>query len=259
MLQRNRSKEERWLYPSGYRWRRLTAAWRDLPDFIVLGTMKSGTTSFFNYLAQHPQVAPPVQKAVRYFSRYPDQDVDWYRSFFPMNKGSRITGEASPRYFWVDTAPAQIKATVPDAKLIVLLRNPIDRAFSQYHMQTKGDDGVPFEHAIDPEHPDYLEDKRHYLERGCYARYAKRWLTLFPREQMLFLHFENFLADPLSGMKSVFDFLGLEEVYPSDLTPRVVGSYSKMLPETRARLNEHFREPNAELTELLGPEFSWAP
>jgi hypothetical protein len=220
--------------------------------------MKSGTSTFFKLLCQHPRIRPPVQKAVRYFSSFPNQSPAWYRSFFPVTEQGELTGEATPVYFWAPDAPEMIKRLIPDVRLIVLFRNPVDRAFSQFNMQQRVDVKMSFEEAIDVNNPEGLERKRHYLEHGHYARYVKRWLEVFPREQMLFIRFETFFANPRAGLDAVFHFLGIESCIPEDLEAREVGVYTSTLsPETRTKLVEYYRQPNRELQRLLGEEFTW--
>ncbi|MEM7216970.1 MAG: sulfotransferase domain-containing protein [Pseudomonadota bacterium] len=245
------------LYANGYLMRRLTAHRRALPDFIVNGTMKSGTTSFYAYLSQHPQINPAQRKAIRYFNYFRDQGDGWYRSHFPYIEPGKITGEASPLYFWGAGVPADVKRLVPDVKLITILRNPITRAFSQYHMQAKQDGEPGFDAATDPDSEHYLEPKRQYLERGHYARYIRRWLEHFPREQMLFLKFESLYGNPTEELAKVYRFLGIDVVLPDDLTPRVVGSYDRIPPATVERLAALYAQSNAELRDLLGDDFTW--
>ena len=143
--------------------RRVTANLRDLPDFAIIGAQKAGTTSLYNFITKHPAIAPASIKEVEYFSMRYSLGESWYRSNFPMDLSRRrlakkinqeiITGEASPYYLFHPTAPNRMKDLLPDAKLIVILRNPVDRAYSHYHhairrrmhsIRTKDSDKITF-------------------------------------------------------------------------------------------------------------------
>jgi hypothetical protein len=140
----------------------LTRGMRLLPDFIIIGGQRCGTTSLFNYLTQHPDVFPSCPKEVHYFSIHYHKGVNWYRSHFPLvmqksyvERGHDrrfVAGEATPYYIAHPHAPQRIAETVPEAKLIVLLRNPVDRAYSHYHYEVKnGLETLSFAEAIDRE------------------------------------------------------------------------------------------------------------
>jgi len=109
---------------------RATTPLRVLPDFLVIGVMKGGTTSFFNYLARHPQINPPFRKEIKFFDIHFLQGLGWYRAHFPMRfkmKSGMLTGEATPYYIFHPTAPDRTAKVLPNVKLIALLRNPVDR------------------------------------------------------------------------------------------------------------------------------------
>jgi hypothetical protein len=159
-------------------------------------------------------------------------------------------------------------------KLIALLRNPIDRAYSHHRYHTKlGDEQQPFEAAIAAEadriagefermvaDETYTSDAHRnfsYLARGLYADQIERWLEYFPREQILVLQSERFFADPAEGYRRVVRFLGLTDHDLDEYQAVNVGSYSEMVPATRARLVDPYREPNERLYTVLGERFDW--
>ena len=250
-----------------------------LPDFVIIGAQKSGTTTFHYLLAQHPLVRPPVYKELHFFDRHFDEGVEWYRRCFPpprLKDGHEtITGEATPSYLLNPLVPERAAGVVPQAQLIALLRNPADRAYSQYQKRVRlGVETRSFEEAVDEEAKrlldegyEMLEDERYadsehrpssYLARGLYAEQLLRWSEFYDRDQMLVLKSEDFFERPQEGLKAAQDFLGLPEWEPEALENRNKGSYeSGMDPATRRRLEEYFEPHNQKLYEYLGKDFGW--
>jgi hypothetical protein len=254
---------------------RITAAARPLPTFLVLGAQKAGTTALFAYLREHPDVTGPAWKEVSFFDRHYARGIRWYRGNFPL-RGRRCAavGEASPSYLFHPLAPERVRAAVPDAHLIVLLRNPVDRAHSHYqHEVALGRETLSFEEALEREperlageverltsDPGYFSHawwNYTYVSRGRYAEQLERWLALFPRRQLLVLLTDELSADPRATYTRVLQFLG---VAPHELAayPRIFErEYAPMQPATRARLEASFAEPNRRLAELLGRDLDW--
>jgi hypothetical protein len=254
------------------------------PDFLVIGVQKGGTTSLYAYLCQHPEVVAARTKEIQYFSEGHARGSFWYRQHFPvlvgrdpmrLVGGGRLqTGEATPYYLFHPHAPRRVRAQLPGVKLIALLRNPIDRAYSHHRYHTKlGDEQQSFVAAIAAE-PDrlagelermiadetYQSDAHRnfsYLTRGLYAEQLEHWLEHFPREQLLVLQSERFFADPADGYHRVVRFLGLSNHDLAEYEAVNVGSYSDMDPVTRAKLVDYYREPNEKLYTLLGERFDW--
>ena len=140
--------------------RDLTAKKRILPSFIIIGAQRCGTTSLYDYLSHHPQIIPSPVKELFYFDDYYTRPIEWYKSFFPTKKeqeklerdlvASVITGEASPSYFFHPYAAKRIKETLPQIKLILVLRDPIERAYSHYtHIKRVNREPLSFEEAIE--------------------------------------------------------------------------------------------------------------
>lgn len=269
--------------------RRATGFLRLLPDFLILGAAKSGTTSLYRYLVQHPRIRRARRKEIRFFYREYAQGPNWYRAHFPLalrrswerlRHGEFATGEASPSYLFYPHAAARAHALVPNAKLIAILRNPIDRAYSQYrHKVRKGIEPLSFEDAIAEESARtrgewerILADESYrgaalfhfgYLRRGLYAEQLDRWLALYPRERLLVLRAEDLFADPARVIRDTTDFLGLAPRDPGTFVRRFERhnaderESSPMAPATRARLAAHFKEANQRLYALLGRDFGW--
>lgn len=257
---------------------RLTAPLRGLPSVLIIGAQKSGTTSLFNYLVQHPDVLPPFSKEVHYFDFHYSRGVKWYRGCFPyahqLRRGS-LTLDASPYYLVHPLVPQRVAQLLPDVKLVALLRNPIDRALSHYQHEVRGGrESLSFADAIEKESerlageeerlrndPDYYSFNHHrysYTRRGLYLEQLRRWARHFPRSQLLVLQSEWLFRDPVAATAAVHDFLGLRPHPLERDKPFVQGGYDRAIhPELRARLVSYFEPYNRELYQWLGEGFDW--
>ncbi len=265
-----------------FNFRLATSSLRLLPDFIIIGAQKSGTTSLFHYLARHPQVKPSFTKEVHFFDGGKNPDVDtfakgspWYRAHFPLNTGKSrgfTTGEASPLYILNPLAPQRISELVPEVKLIALLRNPVDRAISHYfHEKRKGREQLPILEAFDAEekrvqHVLRQGDYKHlnfihhtYLKRGLYAEQLERYIKLFDRRQLLIIKSENFFNDPGRNLMQICQFVGIDYSFDfPDLSPRNTGNNKKPIdPEVRSYLDDYYRDQNQRLYTLLDRDLGW--
>ena len=236
-----------------------------LPDFAIIGAPKCGTTFLYYLLAKHPLVRPAAFKELHYFDLLYDKGEQWYRQCFPSPRfkdgRKTITGEATPGYLAHPQVPDRIAEIVPQAKLIVLLRNPVDRIYSGYHFfeSRRGRDTSEFDkHARAA-----LEDPRgsKMLSQGVYADQIAAWSKVFMREQMLVLKSEGFFDDPRSTLSPVLGFLDLPAWEPdaSELgRKRNKGPYEGgMAGETRRRLEEYYEPHNQRLYDYLGENFGW--
>ena len=255
-----------------------------LPDFLIIGAAKSGTTSLYEYLIQHPSIAPAVGKEVYFFDKKYSKGINWYKSFFPfkINKifsekfdnKKFLTGEATPRYLYHPHTPKRVFDIIPQVKLIVLLRNPIDRAYSHYQMEVAvGNEELSFEDAIDNEENRIRDDmkkmesnenfysvnfyRKSYLTRGIYVNQLKRWFEYFPKEQFFILKSEDFYSKTPEAYNQVLDFLNLSKFELDSFKPYKKRKYSTFSLETRKKLQEYFRPYNEELYQLLGKNFGW--
>ena len=258
---------------------------RLLPDFIVIGAAKAGTTSLYGWLSGHPYVSPASTKEVHFFDYNFFRGKDWYRTHFPLEQERAafeqehgrpfLTGEASPSYVSHYWAPQRIAAMLPGVKLIMLLRNPVDRAYSQFRMsQREGEEPLEsFEEALakedarlDAERARSLADPRYnswpigcwsYQMRSRYAEQLERWLPLFPREQFLFCDSQELSSQPEQALQRVYDFLGLPRDESRDLPFLHTGEYDPLPPDVRERVSEYFQPHNERLYELLGVDYGW--
>ena len=240
------------------------------PDFLLLGAMKSGTTSLFHYIGQHPDMLMPSSKEIHYYDRYrySGWSLDNYLNEFPEKPAGKISGEATPFYLRHPHAPAWVVEDFPDVSLIALLRNPVDRAYSHYVQRfQKGKESEDFLSLVqreeadtaeswsawraDPETKVQLAQKHSFLSRGRYAEQIEAWLAHFAREDLHVLFAEDLLANPDRELDAVFSHLGLEPIkvdFGRKLNRR---RYEPMSAEARIWLEDYFAPQNAALADLL--------
>lgn len=273
-------RTQRHLYDAVIKYRDIRGDLGPLPTFLVIGGQRCGSTYIYDRLCEHPNVRGALVKEVHYFNlnkRYA-KGLNWYLGHFPSsahpqangaNGNLQVTGEAAG-YIFHPEAPARIAEIMPEVKLIALLRNPVNRAYSHYyHMRRLGFETVStFEEAIDLEEARLQDEKERgvvgshyhhhtYLLRGLYADQLPWWFDVFPREQLLIIQSEEFYQSPVSVLKRVAQFLELPEWTPSEYRGHKEFSYPKMSAETQARLEEHFRPHNQRLFDLLGVDYGW--
>ncbi len=215
-----------------------------LPTFLIIGAAKAGTTAVYHYLKQHPEICMSRHKETNFFaledqsldfqgpgdrehiSRFSVTRIEDYEALFQGAEGKTAIGEASPMYLYDPTAPARIKARIPDARLIAILRDPAERAFSMYSMFVR-DRREPhrnnFARALAEEDRrlrDGWEWAWQYTRSGFYAEQLKRYLLLFPRERIKVYLYEDLEHDPSAVMRDLFGFLGVRPDFPADTSQR---------------------------------------
>lgn len=274
-------KQSKKAYSVRHLWRLATAPIRTLPDFLIIGAQKSGTTFLYQLLVRHPHVKPAFAKEVHYFDLNFGKGDNWYRSHFPLqmrNSRKYITGEASPYYLFHPHASRRASTVIPDAKLIVLLRNPVDRAYSHYQHQVKRlrderRENLTFEEAIEAEErilpaevSKMLQDEdyeslshrtRSYLRRGIYIDQLLIWSSFFQREQMLILKSEDLFSDTKNTLERTLDFLEIPHWAPEKYSIPNKREYAGMSPLLRQRLDEYYKPHNQRLNEYLGEDLGW--
>jgi hypothetical protein len=257
-----------------------TSSIRILPSFIIVGAVRCGTTSLYYNICEHSCVLPASYDEIGFFDSNYELGINWYKSMFPtkfkMKKiesktGICITGEDTPFYFWDKKAIERIKKDIPKIKLIVLLRNPIDRAYSNYHLGVRlGSESLSFEDSIKKEiellekNNDFESDKiekflrpRSYIAKGLYYQQIKNWFDIFSKDQILILNTENLSVNPHQTLKQIFNFLNLPNEKIQNIQNRKVGNYQKMNENTREYLKKLFQPHNKKLFKILGREFEW--
>jgi hypothetical protein len=244
-----------------------------MPDFIMIGAQRSGTTTFYHSLISHSGVAKAIRKEVHYFDLYYNNGRSWYEKMFVEKRG-RISGEASPYYIALPYVPQRIWETIPEVKLIALLRNPVDRAYGHYHHEVRAkhekrtfEEAIAREAAMLGNYEKELWRAQHafwqqhnwysYQTRGYYAQQLKWFKEVFSEEQLLVIRSEDYFANPKEQLVVALEYLGLESE-ALKISSKPSSRYEEsMKEETRQQLIEHFRPHNAALEELLGRDFGW--
>jgi hypothetical protein len=267
-----------------------TAPWRSAPEFVIIGAKRCGTTSLYRYLGEHPQVAPlfpsakrlPLmrsdQKGAHYFDSNHARGPRWYRSHFrtawARRRAGQVTGEASPYYLFHPRVPQLAAKEIPDAKLIALLRDPVDRSYSHWSEQRRnGVETLSFEDALaaepdriagererllnDPGAVSFPYEQQSYALQSEYAESFERWRAHYPREQMLVLRSEDLYADPQGTYDRVTAFLGLAPHRLAKPEPWNAAPRSALAPATRDALIARFVPSEARLRELVDPGLRW--
>jgi hypothetical protein len=265
---------------------RLTSAARVLPDFLITGGQRCGTTSMYRALSAHPAVLKPVlHKGVHYFDTGYHHGPAWYRAHFPLRRTARLmereTGvrprvfESAPYYLCHPLAADRIARDLPGVRLIVLLRDPVERAYSAHaHELARGFETEPsFERALeleeerlageaekiiaDPAYHSHGHQHHAYLDRGRYIDYLERLEKLFGRDRLHVVDSHQFFADPEPVYDGVLGFLGLPHTGYPPFKRHNARERSPMAPALRARLRAHFEPYDARLADWLGRAPSW--
>jgi hypothetical protein len=255
------------------------------PGFIVIGGQRCGTTSIFKALADHPQVLrPPVEKGTDYYSMHHIRGLDWYRGNFPLTSTAKLRGprngpivtfEACTYYMFHPFAIERLAKDYPDIKLVAMLRDPVERAFSAYkHEVARGYESEPdFLRALqledgrlegvadqlrDPAHDSFVHRHHAYRHRGQYAEQLARVYEHYPREQVHVMESEAFFDDPTGEYRALIDFLCLERWQPATFESHNARPSKPMPSDAHEYLAEHFHPLDAELADLLGRTPFWA-
>lgn len=203
-------------------------------DFFIVGAPKAGTTSLYHYLSEHPQVEMSSQKEPDYFSDKAINEqgmyygknrvdkLDKYESLF-VQKESVVYGEGSVSYLFYDNVAEDIKKYNPNAKIIIMLRNPIERAFSHYLMDYRlGLISDSFENIITKKskHKNAHLFYQQYIEVSKYAKQIQRYLDFFEKENILFIDYEDFKKNVSKTVDKVYDFLNISTEFAADINTK---------------------------------------
>jgi hypothetical protein len=263
---------------------RATAGARVLPDFLVIGAQRGGTTTLYHYLVQHPQILGAVaDKEVHHFDLRYGEGLDAYRGAFPTEAAVRragrdvgrvLVGEATPYYLFHPAVPARVAADLPEVRLLAILRDPVERAWSHYRHEVElGYETLSFEDALDREDERLEgEDERllrdptatslphqhlGYVARGRYVEQVQRWWSVLPRDRLLLARSEDLHADPGPTFEAICEHLGIDPWRPPNWHAYNAAPATGMAPGTRSRLREMFRTWNARLAEATGRDWAW--
>lgn len=268
--------------------RALTARWRVVPDFVVIGCQRGGTSSLYRYLGLHPDISPSLRKETEYFTAKFPEGESWYRAHFPLALRHRLaaafgkrrlTFEATPDYLVDPRAAARCHALLPGARIVVLLREPGERALSQFHHNIRlGFETETFDRAIQLEEARISSDlvemvenpstsatafrRFSYLTRGDYAEQLQRWFALYPRDRFLVLESEEFFSDPDRVLGKVLEFVGARPWSPPEFRnysylDRGAVGHEEVPASLKGVLDERFREGNKRLRELIDTDLEW--
>ncbi|VEP13522.1 Sulfotransferase [Hyella patelloides LEGE 07179] len=244
---------------------------QNAPDFIIAGASKCGTSSLYNYLSYHPQILLSHKKELDFFGHNFNKGIAWYLAHFPTicDRNNLLTGEATPNYLRFPQIATRIKATCPNTKLIILLRNPVDRAISwHYHKINTGLTTGSLEDAISQEIKQLENLDETELMQGGYRKIdnifssfyyyqLKAWMEHLPREQFLILKSEDFYSNTAMTMKAIFNFLGVNFQELEEYSKVNVGFYKQVDSAVRETLKQYFKPYNRQLEEFLELEFNW--
>jgi len=240
------------------------------PDFILIGETKCGTTSLYNYMIEHPQVLDTygngegydkeyATKELRFFDKFYSRGIDWYYSKFPEKEEGQVTGEATPMYMYRTLIAQRIKEHLPNIKLIVLLRNPVDRLISNYQHNFKW---VPGWKEAYPSLQDYFMgcmDKDYYqIDKSIYYYSLLRWFDHFYQEQFHIIKSEDLYQQPKAVYQSLTKFLSIDESFqPASFPVYRANEYDLISSDLRQTLEDFYRPYNEKLESLLNRKMDW--
>lgn len=240
------------------------------PDFLILGAQKGGTTALYQYLAHHRAVQSPAMKELHFFDIHFENGRNWYESQLgPEGSGDRLRGECSPYYLFHPLVPARVAEYYPDVRMIVVLRDPIERAFSHYRMMAaRGVEELSFSEALsaesrrlegeedrmlgEPSYRSHAHQCLSYRSRGFYAKQLQRWFEAMAPERLLVLFSEDLKTEPDRSMRTVTDFLEIDPLPPGmSVEPIFVGPPGHLSDVDAETLATAYKHANLDLARLL--------
>ena len=261
----------------------ITSSMRVLPDCIVTGVGRGGTTSMFKYLNQHSCITKSAYDEIGFFDDNYHLGLNWYRSMFPTKfhkekiikkYGKFLTYDVTPWYIRRPWNVKRIHDILPKIKLIAILRNPVDRTYSHYHFARLNHNMTEsFDEIIEDDMNNiskfcqsnkkltdfYFENlvQNSYLARGFYAEQLEKWFEIFEKNQFLIISSEDLAKKTQSTLDVVFKFLDVKPEKINDLKKVNVAKYPPMSMSTRKKLLEYFQESNEKLYNLINCRFEW--
>ena len=259
----------------------ITGFIRVIPDFLVIGAKRCGTTSLYQHLPEHPCISKSPHDNMGFFNDNFHLGVNWYKSFFPTTFtrkkikskfGNFLAFDVTTKYMEEESTANNVYQTKPNMKIIIILRNPVDRAYSQYHLSVRQTaERRSFEDVVEEnmnrlnkeshEHyeikPRFSAKEDNYLKKGLYALQLKYWLKIFPREYILIVSTEEFESNQQIIYNKIFEFLNISKFEVKNTKKMEKGNYPPIKSETRNLLLDYFRQHNHELFELINMEFDW--
>lgn len=246
-----------------------------LPDFLIIGTARSGSTSMFKYLSQHPDINPPLRgkKEIHFFDYNYHRGTDWYRNCFP--ETDKLKFEATVDYLYEQESPFRVYKTLGFKKFIVILRNPVERTWSLFCNYWKPKRDTTLQNLYDmidrvdgktkeiKELPLRPGNKERLLHAGIYVRGVSRWMNVFGRENFLMLESQDFFANTCGTVEKTLEWLGINpdtsgiNFQPHDPLKLATQKNPGMPADLKDKLIKFFKPYNEQLYELLGRDFEW--
>ena len=257
----------------------VTASLRKLPDFLVIGGKRCGTTTLYEFLKQHPSISNPPFDHMGFFDDNYKLGIDYYKSFFPIKNKKNdlmINYDVTTSYLANPHVPERMFKHMPNVKLIILLRNPIARAWSEYnsnlrvnknydtfetYIENELDDLKNYDFSDKVKNNDYdlTNPNENYLKKGLYVYYLKKWFSVFPKKNFLILSTETFAKNEDYVFTKIFEFLNLPKYEIKNLKQMSKTTYHNTLnPKIKMKLDKFFESPNKELFKLIEQEFTWS-
>jgi hypothetical protein len=273
-----------------------TASQRPMPDFLLIGTKRGGTTSLYYDLLKVPQIVtlfPSARylpkanetKGMHFFDSNYHRGLRWYRSYLPTERSRDraqrrigrpvIVGEASPYYLFHPLAAERAHAAVPEAKLLLLLRDPVQRTYSHWKERRRSNaEPLDFDAALaaeesrlsgeeqrlidDPRYYSYAHEQQSYVAQSRYARALRRWADLYGMDRILVVASEEYYADQSGTVARIAQFLGVDGSSVAAGARMNAAPGEKLAPEVQARLSATFADDNARLEEMIGRSLPWS-
>lgn len=240
-----------------------------LPDYLIIGETKCGTTSLYNYLIQHPNILDTfgngdavdesyATKEIRFFDRYFNRGIEWYKGCFPETSDNCITGEATPMYMYRTLCLQRIHQYLPKTKFIIILRNPVDRLYSHFSHMVKWNPAWQNKYKDFSDFINSTREEDYYMiDKGLYAYTIERWYELFKRDRFCIIITEELQKYPQNTYNTVLNFLGMENYTLSEFKTFRENKYNTMDNSLRDYLVQFYRPYNERLSRLLNRDLNW--
>ena len=179
------------------------------PNFICIGTFRAGTTWLYKVLLHHPDVFLPKEKELMFFTRHYDKGIKWYKNFYDGYSGEKIVGDISPSYLSYGEAPNRMHKHIPDAKIIVSLRNPADQIWSLYNLWLNRGYTKKSLNTV-------IHEKEELLNNVLYFKHIQRFMEYYSKDNILIIFYEDLKRSPISFLEKIYRFLEIEEIYADE-------------------------------------------
>ncbi len=255
----------------------ISSPFRTLPNFLVIGVKRCGTTTLFEQLSEHPCIEKSAHDNLGFFNNNFELGLNWYKSHFTTNfkkkqiikkYGKFATYDVTSSYIQYEKTATNISKTLPNIKLILILRNPTSRAYSEYNQniidedESRGFEKLIKEEILQMENEQnnklkFSLDKINLIKKGIYINQILPWLEIFPKNQILIISTEEFGNKTNETYNKIFKFLELPKYEIRNKQRYRKGNYKKMSNETRELLDHFYEKYNNELFQKIGQKFEW--